>query len=48
MVLPNLPCPDRKYIETSGDVIEALLVIRKNDVELYFTYFAWHDTRQSR
>jgi hypothetical protein len=31
----------RRCVETSGDVIEVLLAIRKNDVELYFTHFKY-------
>jgi len=47
IALGGFPAPNVFGVEASGDVIEVFLVIRKNDVELYFTYFAWYDIRQS-
>jgi hypothetical protein len=39
IALSGFPVPNACGVETSGDVIEVLLAIRKNDVEFYFTYF---------
>jgi len=39
---------DRRFVETWIRGIEVVLAINKNDVELYFTYFAWYGIRQCR
>jgi hypothetical protein len=40
IALSGFPAPNAFGVETSGDVIEVFLAIRKNGVELYFTHFA--------
>ena len=56
IALGGVSAPNAFGVETPGDVIEALLAIRKNDVELYFPYLehrgllGWHghEARGSR